>query len=274
MPGTVDWIRVLRSGTPNDRKNAIRKVQAADPAEIDLVIPALIECGDADTAVGLEAAFSLARYLTGAAAHYRTANQDHARSAVNRLLLALGREPDADVCASAANVLSSLCCAMAEPASGRTDHGVLIESSLTPWSPRSLPRSSEIRRIVCRLSTHLSGSVRRLWPRRRPSWTPWDDPSPTVRARVFQTLSHFSSGFDRAIPVLIKDLETASDRVAPDYFKAARAMHPSVAVVPTLIQSLESDDLLVSGRHPPGRQSSPRREPLLRPSSHACGSRA
>ena len=66
VPGTVDWIRVLSSGAPNDRKNAIRKLQAADPAEIDLVIPALAEMlGDADTAVGMEARFA-ARYLTGA----------------------------------------------------------------------------------------------------------------------------------------------------------------------------------------------------------------
>jgi HEAT repeat protein len=246
VPGTVDWIRLLSSGTPKNRKIALRKVQAADPAEIDLVIPALIQAiGDADASVGLEAAFALARYLTGSAAQYRTANQDDARRAANRLLVALDREKDADVRAAAANVLSGLCRAMAG-ASIRSDGLLAFDpirlDSLVAAFDAALERDPANRLPLVDAIEGLGPS-----PLAAPSGLlhSLDDPSSLVRLRVIQALSHFSSGVDRAILVLLKDLETTSDRFVPDYLKAAKGMHPSTAVVPTLIQSLESGDLLL-----------------------------
>ncbi len=72
-----------------------------------------------------------------------------------------------------------------------------------------------------------------------------DDPTYFVRGEALRALSHFSGGVDRAIPVLLNDMVKNTDRVLPDYAAIAGEMHPSAAVVPTLLRALESDDGLV-----------------------------
>src|SRR5262249_615482 len=63
--------------------------------------------------------------------------------------------------------------------------------------------------------------------------------------RVIMTLSHFASGVDPVVPVLMNDLKENTGRYPPDYFGAARELHASSAVIPILIKSLESDNWMV-----------------------------
>jgi HEAT repeat protein len=69
-------------------------------------------------------------------------------------------------------------------------------------------------------------------------------------------LSHIASGVDRAIPVLLRDVATdpnpalptvAANGSNPLYFSAARTMRPSAAVIPVLVESLQSGNRDVRG---------------------------
>jgi HEAT repeat protein len=92
-----------------------------------------------------------------------------------------------------------------------------------------------------------------------------DDPSIFVRGQALLALSHFRDGVDRAVPVLLEDLATNTDPFPPEYAAIAAAMHPSPAVVPTLIPSLESDNglvreaaaILLARVEPPPRSAAP-----------------
>jgi HEAT repeat protein len=82
-----------------------------------------------------------------------------------------------------------------------------------------------------------------------------DDPSPGIRQKVFMALSHFARGIDRAIPVLLSDVgleegrtpASSRDHDTSPYFVAARAMNPSPAVMPALVEALASDQRHVRG---------------------------
>ena len=73
-----------------------------------------------------------------------------------------------------------------------------------------------------------------------------EDPAYLVRGEILKALSNFAGGVDKAVPVLLHDIATNDDPVPPDYGSIAEEMHPSPAVIPTLIDALKSDDGLVS----------------------------
>ena len=94
-------------------------------------------------------------------------------------------------------------------------------------------------------------AIRRLGPIDEPAppalLAALDDPSRIVRIEALQAIAEFTSGVDRAVPVLLSDAESAPAEPRfqdwPHVFplrQAAERLQPTAAVIPRLIEGLES----------------------------------
>jgi HEAT repeat protein len=246
-PTTLDWISKIDTGTLEDRKLAILRLQEAKPAEIAVVIPVLTRALlDSNVSIRLDAALALAQsVISPAIADQQTALMDHAPGVANSLRKVLKEDDDASVRGAAANALTSIRRALV-----KAKIPVAESSPSDPLNPAALVMAfdAEMGRDPMSRSTMI-GAFEQLGPVPLPAppalLEALDDPDVAIRGQTLKALGQFASGVDRAIPILLKDLETNTSRFAPDYQGTARKMRPSPAVVPVLIESLESGDGLV-----------------------------
>ena len=243
---TKSWIRTLDSGNLDDRRYVLRTLELGNPDEVDMVVTATTEAlKDKDAPVRVEAALALTRFATSTAGKYSSADVDRARGISTTLLDAYRKDQDVAVRAAAATGLSSI------------SRGLIKARVLPKDLAETDPLKVEV--LVAEFDQGLQrdpanrlplvAAVKGLGP--LPMAAPpgllgvLDDPSAMVRGEALAALSHFSGGVDRAIPVLLNDLKTNTDRFQPDYGSIAEGLRPSPDVVPTLIRALESDDGLV-----------------------------
>ncbi len=236
----------IKDGKPDEKKPPPQRLLESSPDEIDLVVPALVGAlQDKDAPVRAEATLAIGQFVCSAAPAHPKGLGDQARAAANGLLVALKNDTDPIVRASAAFALASMRQALikaglssdksleSDPIKRETLFAALDEA-LQQDLPNRLPLIDAIERLGPLPNVATPGLVEAL-----------KDPSIIVRGRLILTLSHFTGGVDPAIPVLLNDLEQNTSRFLPDYLGAAKEMHPSPAVVPILIKSLESGNWMV-----------------------------
>jgi hypothetical protein len=243
---TRDWVRLIDSGDVNDRLLALQRIQPVDPVETDDAIAASTRAlKDPEGPVRIEAAVALGRFATPRLPGSGALDVNRARSIAQTLLDAFRRDEDASVRASAASGLTAI-------------YGALTKDGVKPGDfPADDPLKPET------LVATLDGGLQSDPANRVPLVTAigrlgrvsmeaplgvlsvLDDPTHFVRGQALLALSHFTGGVDRAIPVLLGDVATNTDRFPPDYAAIAGAMHPSPAVVPTLVEALGNKDGIV-----------------------------
>jgi HEAT repeat protein len=265
-PTTNDWISSLEYGSLDERKLAIQKLRDAAPAEIGAVVPALMRAlDDAESSIRIDAALSLTQHVTTSAPLYKTSFQDQPTTVADRLLTMLEEDEDIGVRAVAADSLTSISRAMVKAgiSTGPSpESDPLKPETLIAAFDAALRRDSSNRRSLLAAFERLGPMTMAAPPGLLDAL---DDASSIVRGKAMVSLSRFSSGVDRVIPVLLKDLEQNNDRFPPDYLGAAREMHPSAAVIPILIKSLGSGDgnvreasaVLLARIDPPPRAAGP-----------------
>jgi HEAT repeat protein len=243
---TSDWVRALRSDIRDDRRFALRSLQPSEPADIELAVAAATHAlKDPEALVRVEASVALARFVTRPGAGARAPDVKLATRIGVCLLDAFQHDTDAGARVSAAFGLASIYRAL-DRAGLRTgdspETGPLAAHTLVAAFDAELARApanrvsllAALERLGRVPMTAPPGLVRSL-----------DDPSSFVRGQTLLALSHFSGGIDQAVPILLKDVATNTAQFAPNYVGIAAALHPSPAVVPVLLQALESDDGLV-----------------------------
>jgi HEAT repeat protein len=243
---TADWVNRIDSWSVDERKSAVQKLLEAPASESEVVIPGLIRAlNDTNASIRLDAALALAHCVAQSTRGDQSALQNHARRVASSLLEVLEHDKDAGVRAAAASALSWI---RREVVKAKLPADPSTPSD--PLSPDVIVKAfaEEIKREPASRPSMLA-AFEQLGP--MPMSAPpsiveaLDDPSTVNRGHALKALTLYSSGVDRAVPVLLKDLETNNDRFPPEYLGFARAMRPSPAVVPILIKALESDNGLV-----------------------------
>jgi HEAT repeat protein len=275
-PTVKTWVEKLQSGDSDERKYAIQELSSAGDAEADSVAPALVAAlHDRESSVRNEAVLALGRYVGAAVKKRGTGLADQGRAAAAGLLELITSDGDDSVRASAAYSVASLHSALA-------DSGVKPDRSRAedPIDPKIMAKA---------FNTFLEGNPANrlailvpylsLGPIGEPApaalLATLDDPSPEVRKAALQVLCQFTTGSDRAVPVLLKEAELKAPpsglQVAKGaspgsaLHKAADGLHPTAAVVPMLAKALESENpdvrrvaVLLLGRvGPDARSASP-----------------
>jgi HEAT repeat protein len=292
-PTASTWVEKLQSGDPDERKYAIQELSAASRADAESVAPALIGAfGDPAKSVRNEAVLALGSYLAATAKDRGSALTDQYRTAASRLLDVVKGDSDSSVCASAAFAVATLHRALGEA-------GIKPDQSQEPDSidPKTmahafntvLARDPSIRHAILVPYEHL-GPIGEPAP--DVLLAALDDPSADVRKLVFQVLSQFTSGADRAVPVLLKDAEikpppsgiqqTKGLTSESPLQRAAKSLHPTGAVVPILAKALESKNpdvreaavSLLGQVGPDARSTSPALIAAAKESIHAKGGQA
>jgi HEAT repeat protein len=168
-----------------------------------------------------------------------------ARDIARALVEVLDQDQDPGVRASAAYALSFLGASVVKTGVGPgepAERDPLGPASLVAAFNQALERDPSSR-------LPLADAIERLGPVPLPApeglLAALEDPSINVRGKAIMALAHFTSGVDKAIPVLLADLHGNTERFPPDYVAAARQMQPSPAVVPVVLKALESDDGLL-----------------------------
>ena len=246
VPTTVDWARKIDSGALDDRKLALQRLREAKPAEVDVVVSGLMRAlADTDASVRGDAALALAQCVTASVSADKTVAKEHTHRVADSLLKALREDDDSGVRATAASALSTLRRAMVKAGSPPDE-----PLSSGPLGPETLVAAfeAEMKRDP-KNRGQMIAAFERLGPMPLPAppamLDALDDPSSLIRGNALLCLGNFSGGVDRAIPTLLKELETNEERFPADYVGAARKLRPSPATAPLLIQSLESEDGLV-----------------------------
>jgi HEAT repeat protein len=243
---TGDWVSMIMSGSVDERKFALGNLKPSNPSEWDLAIATATRAlEDPEVSVRIEAAAALTRFATATSESRPTVDVDRSRSIGRTLLEAYRRDQDSSVRALAAGSVSSIYTAMVK-AGARPGDG----ADGDPLSPEALVaafdgglKGDATNRVPLVTAIERLGPVPMVAPPGLLSAL--DDPSHFVRGQVLQAVSHFSSGVDPAVPVLLHDLVTNTDRYPPDYPSIAGALHPSPAVVPALTAALKGDNALV-----------------------------
>jgi HEAT repeat protein len=245
------WLGQTQSGDSNQRRFAVSELGSAGAIDFVTVVPALIGAlDDRDASVRNEAALALWRYLSESLKYRGGAIIGHVRAAALGLVKVVQHDGDSGVRASAAFAAASLVRELKdagiEPDYSRADD---------PIDPRTLVKAFNAaleRDAATRLS--LLVSYRRLGEIDEPAppvlLAALDDASRVVRIEALQAIAEFTSGVDKAVPVLLRDAESAPgdsqfnqrSQVYP-LRQAAERLHPSAAVIPLLISGLESHDL-------------------------------
>lgn len=242
------WISRAHSRNSDERKYAISKLGSTAPVEFEVVLPALVGAlKDRVASVRNEAASALWRYLVESL-HYRgLAMIDHLRSATRSLIEVVEQDRDPAVCATAAFATASLLHELKD-AGINPDHS----GAGDPLDPKTLIKVLNAlleRDPTARLS--LLASYRRLGPIDEPApkalLAALDDSSRIVRIEAMLAITEFTSGMDKAVPVLLRDAESAAGESQFNRWQhlyplrqAAERLHPSPAVIPLLIDGLQS----------------------------------
>jgi HEAT repeat protein len=243
---TGDWVSMIMSGSVEDRKFALENLRPTNQAELDLAIAASTRAlEDAEAPVRLEAAMALARFATPSSKETPSSDIDRTRGIARALLDAYRRDQDPSVRAVAAGKIASIYTTLVKAGARPGD-----SADSDPLKPEVLVAAFDeglkgdgTNRVPFVTAIKGLGTVSMAAP---PGLlTVLTDPSHFVRGEALEAISHFSGGVDPAVPVLLHDLATNTDRYPPDYLAIAGAMHPSPAVVPTLIEALKSDNGLV-----------------------------
>lgn len=243
---TADWVDMAGSGDADERKLALRKLEPLNAEEARAARAAAMGAlKDADAGVRSEAALAMGRIAVPRSLPDGAVDAARALEIAAMLAELLRRDPDGGVRASAANGLSAI-------------YGALVAAGTRP---EELPADDPLRpetlvaafdgAIQSDPSTRLAfvTAMGSLGPVPMPAppglLSALDDPAHSVRGLVLLALAHFSGGVDRAVPVLLGDVATNPDRFPPDYEAIARGLHPSPAVVPSLLEALKSPNGLV-----------------------------
>ena len=243
---TGDWIRLLDSADVDERKLALRRLDPSGASEMDAALSAADRAmKDTDAQIRMEAAVAQTRFATSPPPKPGTADVDRARRIARRLNEAFRDDPDVGVRASAATGLSTIFTALVKagirPAELPADDPLKPEGLVVAFDA-GLQKDQESR-------VPLITSIGRLGKVSMPAppgvLSVLDEPTHFVRGQALLALSHFSGGVDRAIPVLLRDVVTNTDRFPPDYASIAAAMRPSPAVVPALLEALKSTNGIV-----------------------------
>jgi HEAT repeat protein len=241
-PTTRDWVRSLDTGTFEDRTNALHHLEKVDSAEVDNVTSALERAlRGAEVPVRIEAAVALARYATFSAPGSQAIDESRIARAATSLLEALSQNQDSDVCASVASSLASIYQNVAKSGtkSDSDKSGPLNAETLVAAFDAVLKRDPATRLAVI---DGLERLGRLPLPAPPGLLNALDDPSYVVRGKAVVAISHFTTGADKAIPILLDDLQTNPSRFPPDYVAAAQDMNPSPSIAPILINALASDN--------------------------------
>lgn len=243
---TGNWVNMITSGSAEERKFALANLNPVGQAEMDLAVDASTRAlHDPDAAVRVEAAGALARFAISSSERTPSTDVDRARGVAESLLEAYQKDQDPSVRALAAGGVASIYNALVKSGvrpGGSPDTEFLKPAALVAAFDAGL-REDSSNRVPFVTAIERLGTV--SMPAPPGLLSVLDDPSHFVRGQALQALSHFSGGIDRAVPVLLNDLATNTDRYPPDYAEIAGNMHPTSAVVPTLGEALKSDNGLV-----------------------------
>ena len=179
------------------------------------MVPALIEAlKDREAAVRNEAALALWRYMAEAFKSRGGAMISQIRAAAISLIEVVKHDRDTSVRASAAFAAASLL---------REFKDAGIESSNSsaddPIDPKTLVKAiSAVLESDPAARLGLLAAIRRLGPIDQPPprviLAALDDPSRIVRIEALQAIAEFTSGVDKAVPVLLNDAESCAGRAA------------------------------------------------------------
>ncbi len=247
-PTAATWIAQAQSGNADQRRYAVSELGSAHPIDLLTVAPALIGAlNDREAAVRNEAALALWRYVAETLKARGSSMINELRAAAVSLIEVVKQDGDNGVRASAAFAAASLVREL-------KDAGVELGQFRAddPIDPRTLVKviSAVLERDpAARLG--LLVAIRRLGPIDEPAppalLAALDDPSRIVRIEALQAIAEFTSGVDRAVPVLLSDAESAPAEPRfqdwPHVFplrQAAERLQPTAAVIPRLIEGLES----------------------------------
>jgi HEAT repeat protein len=243
---TGDWVGMIMYGSVDERKFALTNLNPASPTETDLAVDAATRAlHDPDAAVRVEAAGALARLATTSSVRTPSTDVDRSREIAEGLLEAYHKDQDPSVRGLAAGGVSSIYSALVKAGvrpGGSSDADPLKSEALVATFDAGLQVDSSNRVMLLNAIERL-GTVSMEAPPGLVSVL--DDPTHFVRGLALKALSHFSGGVDRAVPVLLHDVATNTDRFPPDYAEIARRLRPSSAVVPTLTEALKSDDAVI-----------------------------
>lgn len=258
---TSEWIAQAQSRNPEERRYAISKLGNARAIEFETVLPAITSgLEDPVAAVRNEAALALWRYLAESIKHRGGAMIAQLRSETKKLIDLVEHDRDPAVRATAAFAAASLLHEL-------RDIGIVTAGSATgnPLDPKSVGSAADDpldpktvlavfnavlkRDPAARLS--LLVSYRRLGPFDEPApevlLAALDDPSRVVRIEALLAITEFTGGMDKAVSVLLGDSESAPGESQFNRWQhlyplrqAAERLHPSPAVVPLLIDRLQS----------------------------------
>jgi len=247
---TSAWIAKAQSQDSDERRYAISKLASAGALDSHAVVPAIAGAlKDRVASVRNEAALALWRYLAESLKKRGNGMADQARGAASSLIEVVEHDRDAAVRASAAFAAASLIHGLKEAGfDWANSHGG------DPLDPKTLVKALCAvleRDPKARLSLLIL--CRRLGPIDAPApaalLAALDDPSRIVRIEALQAVAEFSSGVDKAVSVLLSDAETAPGesqfnqwRYVYPLRQAAERLHPSSAVVPRLIDGLQSQN--------------------------------
>jgi HEAT repeat protein len=249
-PSTRDWVRALQSGSDEERKLAASKLASASAVDAGIVIAALANAlADTSPSVRSEAASSLGRYASSSLPVAGPQILPEIGAAEKALIAVVTRDGDSTVRSSAAFAIASILLALRmtgvhpekSGGSALVDLQVVVAAFSSALAQDPGNRHALIRPFFGLGQTGLPAPAALL--------AALDDPSKSVRVQTLLALSHFGSGADRAIAVLLRDLETEEDHAdrraagmsesAHRYLSAAKGLHPSPAVLPALIEALE-----------------------------------
>jgi hypothetical protein len=252
-PTATTWLKQLHARDGDDRKQAAQELGGVGANDIPAVMPALIAAlGDGDPSVRNEAVLALPRCLADALKARGPALAERARDGVTSLTAVLERDGDAGVRASAAFASAAL--VRAARSAGIKPDGSRIDD---PIDPKTLARTFDAaitRDPSARLA--LLAPYQTLGPQDgeapRVLIASLGDPSRTVRVQALLVISQFASGVDAAVPVMLKEAAFINPRSPMSVFQlelpireAAERMHPTTAVLPLLVASLESRNAAV-----------------------------
>jgi HEAT repeat protein len=257
-PSTQDWVRTLKSGNDVERKLAATRLATGRAVDAGTIIPALVSAlSDTAAQVRSEAALALGRYVATTLPVLGDQIAEESSAAIKGLVALINQDGDPEVRSSAAFAIATTQAAIDQAgesleksaATQRTDRAVIVAAL-----DSALQRDPANRHA-------LIAAIRNLGRIDLPAppglFAALDDSSRSVRVQALHGLSQFTGRVDRAIPVLLRDLETEEDTAerraigmstrGSEYFHVAEGLRPSPAVIPMLVDALESPNRNVRG---------------------------
>jgi len=250
-PTTSTWLRKARSANPDERRYAVSELGTALAIDTMTVVPALVAAlQDRDASVRNEAALALWRYSSEALKMRGQSMIHQCRAAALGLIDVIKQDNDSGVRASAAFAAASLLRDVEDAGIEPDDR-----AADDPIDPRTLVKAlSAVLERDPKARLGLLVCYPRLGQIDEPAppalLAALDDPSRIVRIEALQAVAAFTSGVDKAVPVLLDEVKSTLGEPQFDQLphiyplrQAAERMRPTTAVIPLLIKGLESPNL-------------------------------